>query len=602
MLSPSTMAPGSSPRTDVSRPDRRPTFFAALLLAAVAAFLVAWSGIRAGLAVATRGPSASEREAAIQAADVGLQYALARLQADPSWRGNSPGPAPYLRPGLSVLEESGNVLGLLEPVAGGAAHFRLRFNLEDGSGGPDGLEDTPPGRLRLQVDRVSLNNLKSREPLAVPGGESVPAASAYLAVEGLSGPGLSPGTSHAGHPARRVLQAWCILEAVGGHEAESGPSVPPVAGGRRTLDGVDLGLDVAGPGNRDWGEGRGDHSVGTRGAPPSATPGGGIPTPGAGGAFSEADWAAIPKASASSPGDSQLRGGIYVWRVDSGGPYLEYFDHPPGLGPLPPAGDGIRVDGASLTAEGRGLQVAPASLTLVLTRNIAVVPSENGHRGLALRTDPMVTSMGGWPRMVFRASDRPILSSAGPIRLEAAVSGQGSITSEAELQVQGPSILDSDPGAGVALYARGDLTVEAVPREVADLRQDYAQFVETWVLTRNRLPTMADYRAARQSGAGPAADPGLGLGAEARAAWETSPALAVGKLEQFRRIITRFGGLEYADQSLAGSLVTWGHFNAERGVRGQGPARPVTTIQGPGQARSALPGKLRLQRTVWSGD
>ncbi len=592
---------------DIARRDRLPTFLMMVVLAAAAAFLTVGLGIRAGLAGWAQSPSADDRQAAIQAADVGLQYALARLEADPLWRGNSPGPSPYVRPGLSVVEEAGNVLGLLEPVDGIAAHFLLSFNLEDGRAGPDGLEDTPQGRLRLSVGRVSLNNLSGRQPLTVPGQETLPAASAYLSVEGLAAPGLSPPAS--GRVARRVLQAWFTLEAEGGGEVAVIPPAPPTDGGLRTLEGVDLGSDGADAG----GGGGGDGFLGTGGSPrPSAGPAGTPSTPGVGGTFSEAAWVAIAKADARSPGDCQLRGGTYVWRVDSGGPYLEYFDQPPGRDPLPPAGDGIRVDGASLTADGRGLQLHPARLTLVLTRNTAVVPSEHGHRGLALRTDPLVTALGGWPQVVFQGAPGPILSAADRVRLEAAVSGRGAITSEGGLQVQGPSILDSQPGIGVSLYARGDLAVEAIPREVADLRQDFAQFVETWVLAHNALPTMGSYRAARQSGSDPAADPGLGLGASNRAGWELDPGLASPKLEQFRRILTRYGSLEYADQSLEGRLVTWGSFQAERGgrgvlhlagapqVRGQGPDRLANTVQVPDGSHPTRPRKLHLQRTLWS--
>ncbi len=582
----------------MERPRREPAFLFVVLLGAVVALLTAWLGVRAGLAGLGARPSASEREAAVQAADLGLQYALARLQADPAWRGNSRGPAPVLANGLSVVEEGGNVVGLLHPPKGPAAHFRLSFNLQDGSGGPDVLDDTPQGRLRLEVGRVSLNNLLGRGPLVVPGQESLPRGSAYLAVEGLSGPGLMHPVQTGASVARRVLQAWCTWEPTGVNE----PAEPPVLR-PRGLDGADLGFDSHQSGQRQVGGGpAGDFYLGRRGGAglevrPSASEG----RDDSRGPFSEAGWEAIAKASANSPRDSQMRGGTYVWRVDSGGPYLEYFDRQPGDGPLPPAGDGVRVEAANVTLDGRGLQVDPASLTLVLTRGIAVVASEQGHKGLAIQTDPLVTAMGGWPQVVFQESGQPVLSASDLIRIEGAISGRGAITSGAEVQFQGPSILDSNPGAGVSVYARGDITVEAIPREVASLRQDLAQYVEACVLTRNLLPTMAQYRASR----GQVADPGLGLGAPALAIWEVQPGLAARKLEQFHKIITRFGSLEYADQSLTGDLVTWGSFDAELGGRGVLHLASTPVARGGGSANPTgklRPGSgaLRLQRTSWS--
>lgn len=170
--------------------------------------------------------------AAERAAHCGLEYALARLQSDPAWKGQA---AADIQPTneLTVHEENGNVVGLLRSASGVTSQFRLRFNLQNGqpSGDFDGLPD-PSAAMKIDFPMVSFNNLMSSEDLTVPGqgsgggsvsnpngsngkatGPVVPGQTVYLAIEGRAGNGLASltpadlnGALNGGF-SRKVLQA-----------------------------------------------------------------------------------------------------------------------------------------------------------------------------------------------------------------------------------------------------------------------------------------------------------------------------------------------------------------------------------------------------------
>ncbi len=180
------------------------------------------------------------------------------------------------------------------------------------------------------------------------------------------------------------------------------------------------------------------------------------------------------------PEGALILGGVYVWRVDSSGPYLEYYDRDPGLEALPPAGEGLRFENWPHAPGGEGFELDAEGLTVTLARDFVVHPSEEGFTGIAFRTDPVVSAMGGLPGLCFRPPSprsRPVLFSEGPVRLDGAVRGIGGLVTSGSLTLQGPSILDSRPDSGVSLEARGDITLQPVPLEVAEPRQDFAHFV-----------------------------------------------------------------------------------------------------------------------------
>src|SRR5437660_152237 len=72
-----------------------------------------------------------ERNAALNAADSGVHYARCRLRENPSWRGDGDGTV-VSTPDLTVVEDQGNVIGLVHSPHGQVSQFRLRFNFYDG--------------------------------------------------------------------------------------------------------------------------------------------------------------------------------------------------------------------------------------------------------------------------------------------------------------------------------------------------------------------------------------------------------------------------------------------------------------------------------------
>lgn len=137
---------------------------------------------------------------ALAAARAGVEYALARLAQDQSWRGEGEG-LTVRSDHLVVREDRGNVWGWLRADSGEWSAFRLRFNYQDGDPGLDGLPDpvTP-----IPSANISFNNLEGASSLLIPLGTganfdftgergfSVPERSVALVVEGMVGDGVSP--------------------------------------------------------------------------------------------------------------------------------------------------------------------------------------------------------------------------------------------------------------------------------------------------------------------------------------------------------------------------------------------------------------------------
>ncbi len=526
------------------------------------------------LAIHERDSRAGLREAALLAADTGLRYALARLGADPAWQAPGPLEVPPGEFGFSVREDRGTVQGSRVSSRGTPTRFRIRFHAD---GDP---------RAAVQDARGVLSRNHLQDGLSGPFDRST----AFLAILGEAGTGPEP--------EQRILRAWIRLVQAPPNASEDHPGLAdwegqsPVAwrdpGGSkwRTLENLDLG-------------------IGTR---ISRSPGGEpliLPTDEPGGART-ASQTPLPEGA-------PILGGVYVWRVDSSGPYLEYYDRDPGLEALPPSGEGLRFENWPHAPGGEGFELDAEGLTVTLARDFVVRPSEEGFTGIAFRTDPVVSAMGGLPGLCFRPSSqrsRPVLFSAGPVRLDGVVQGIGGLVSSGSLTLQGPSILDSRPDSGVSLEARGDITLQPVPLEVAEPRQDFAHFVAARLLARQPLPTLAQYAEVRQEhslarGRDPGKEPRFAF----RPVWESDPGLAEAKSDQFRRILARFGSLNYSDQCLEASIRAGGAFNADLAGRGvlhlngsllthAADGTPDAGDEDPSPVRRAV---LRLERTVWSG-
>ncbi len=139
----------------------------------------------------------AQRGQAEHAAESGVNYALCQLRADPNWRGDKNG-VTINTPDLYVVEDNGNVIGVVRSPDGSWAQFRFRFNYQDGGTDAENLPD--PG-LTIDHPYVSCNNLLGGAPAEVPRADgpgfsvtpasekpfSIPLWSVSLAVEGRAG-------------------------------------------------------------------------------------------------------------------------------------------------------------------------------------------------------------------------------------------------------------------------------------------------------------------------------------------------------------------------------------------------------------------------------
>ena len=140
---------------------------------------------------------------AAAAARAGVEYCLAQLVENQEWSGQGNG-ITVQTDSMVVREDHGNVTGWMRTDNGEWAGFRMRFNYQDGDGGPDGMDQ--PTKLIPSV-AISYNNLanKSATPLPLGTGPdnsytnlpeqhgfSVPEHAVALVVEGMVGPDIAP--------------------------------------------------------------------------------------------------------------------------------------------------------------------------------------------------------------------------------------------------------------------------------------------------------------------------------------------------------------------------------------------------------------------------
>ena len=178
-------------------------------------------------------------DAALKAAQAGLSYAQVRLGEDPAWRGDA-NRTVIDSPDLFVVEDQGNVIGLIRSENGAFAQFRIRFNFQDDSA--DNAEDLPDPELWIDHPFVSVNNLHSGGAVSVPRADqssfsvtedserpyTVPGGSVCVLVEGRAGPSLAAlaPTNPNPEPARgelstRVVEAYFRVNDLPGADASA---------------------------------------------------------------------------------------------------------------------------------------------------------------------------------------------------------------------------------------------------------------------------------------------------------------------------------------------------------------------------------------------
>ena len=177
-----------------TRPKRGIVLFISIVMAVIMVMVVG-AAIALGPANLAAGQQVVNQCQACRAAESGIQYALTQLRKDPDWKGNKNKVTVNL-PDMYVVEDHGNVIGLLATSDGSWSQFRLRFNYQDGSDATAFNIDNP---------YVSVNNLKAPATTPVPRADGpnysvTPASSkphnaplwgVSLAVEGKAGPAVT---------------------------------------------------------------------------------------------------------------------------------------------------------------------------------------------------------------------------------------------------------------------------------------------------------------------------------------------------------------------------------------------------------------------------
>lgn len=220
-----------------------------VLLIGLVIAVVAFMFIGASLALAPGGMASAQQSAeqdqAQRAAESGVHYALSQLKKNPDWRGDL-NTITVNNPDLYVVEDQGNVVGLVRCPDGSWSQFRFRFNYQDGADDQESLPD--PGMV-IDHPYVSVNNLRGGAAAPVPRADGpgfsvpvgstpafmVPSRAVSLAVQGRAGVAVrevSPANLNPmianGRPSRSVVEGVYQIE---GGAATGDDSAAMAAGG-----------------------------------------------------------------------------------------------------------------------------------------------------------------------------------------------------------------------------------------------------------------------------------------------------------------------------------------------------------------------------------
>lgn len=453
-------------------------------------------------------------EEALMAANSGMQYAVTRLQNDITWRGDSTSNSDPVN-GLEISEKDGNVVGMLVSASGSRSFFRIKFNYEDGDNGIDGLNDS---KTPILSPYVSVNNLyKSTAAKVYPasskgvlksneytdeygtkrtkaetdGGYNLPKSTCCLLVEGFAGPGvrnLSLSQVYSlcfdngiwtgsgvikGEIAHRVVEAYVGISS----ESQLTDAAAAAAG---KLNIVANGFSVAGANGASsptlrslqdlnihynkslsFPNGQvyaGDGYKGTvEGAANSSGDSVNINYSNDSSKFAALKWDEVPNAEKN--GGSVITPGTYVWTKRGGSNVLVRLNKSYSVADYKTIPADVLKDAPVFGGNGN-IKVDTKNCTIKI-KGSAYVNRDGDTHDFIVRNDG---STGAARPIVAFISDKddkaPILTSNhGDIYIQGATLGAGSITCTGNISLQGPSILESDPGVGVSVYSQKDVNI-----------------------------------------------------------------------------------------------------------------------------------------------
>lgn len=460
------------------------------------------------------------REEALMAAQSGVEYAITCLQSDVTWRGDKQDNTfTNSAEGISVRERNGNVVGMLTTANGNKSFFRIKFNYEDGENGFDGMKDSSDSE-RIQSPYVSVNNLFNTTPTKVytasqdgklktkqsqdrfgknrteadgASSFSLGKSSCYLVVEGFAGNGvrdltldkaftLTPEQVSNLNPRR--VETYLALSS----ETQFTDSVACAAGDlttdsnlirisnakgssspkMRSLHNLNVTSGTVDFDNSQLYYGSG-YSYSINGKTISEDSKYTAQQSNDTSSFTRLEWDDVTKANSKGQKCVKIEAGTYVWSKDpkTNKNILRRY-----VGNYPPGTEIPSGTKCSEVSSLPGMTIDADSLTMKIDSNLWVAPDGKAS-SLIIRYDKEGETATSRPVVAFLKNEAkqtsPIISSDHDIYIEGATLGGGSITSKENISLQGPSILESDPGIGVSIYAQGDvnlLPIESVTEQV----------------------------------------------------------------------------------------------------------------------------------------
>ena len=453
-----------------------------------------------------------ETLAAQQAAQSGLDYAFSRLQENRLWVGNgdgaTPPPGPHLivnTPQLQVVEDEGNVIGVLVNQDGTRSAFRLKFNYQNGgSTSPDdGFPADPAANHRISNSYISYNNIpqslniqsyqansSTGVVINTPIG-TIPKFNADIQVEGLAGPGLAtatinnvdtlmsaPGTRSRIYAQRlegryNISGTSQIDSVVSAANTFAGAATAAVGAEFKVVEAPNTSapkLRSRATANLTSGMYNTTGEVRVDDDSASSLPGTSPIQEDA--ALQDSHFLRIKSAQVqkATVSDTNFKAGTYVWRQAGAGYKLDYYAQnfngtaPTGTPDDTMAGPG---DYSRFITNGSAMTFDFNQMGGSLTDKVFIKP-QGAVTDMAIVIEPSLqATLGQRPTMTFvDAGNASILSGGGNITVQGSLDGFGGVTSDHSINFQGASAFETDPENSICVYAGEDVNISAIPDTV----------------------------------------------------------------------------------------------------------------------------------------